>query len=313
MIIKRKLFSKKLTAEEKKQRAADQIDKNRKGVATAHGILAGGTVAGVGLLGSDIARNEAMYKVTKQTNKHVDKISENYSNKLDKIRNTGDKVRELAKKRLKKTGNPIKDLANELDIDRKVDYVENVYKTGAGEEYNAKIETLKKASNRLKDRISKKASKRNKKILAGAALLGTAAGLASNHSMKKRAEKLRENKFSKADDLDEETYLGMSEEFDDSKFSRKSDKWLKERARYDEGLTDKEKENIKKNNKRLIAATSVSGASIGLAKKLSLKRGLIGAGIGAATGAGIAAAGHLHHKSEARKARKELERREKED
>jgi hypothetical protein len=64
--------------------------------------------------------------------------------------------------------------------------------------------------------------------------------------MKKRAEKLRENKFSKADDdLDEETYLGMSEEFDDSKFSRKSDKWLKERARYDEGLTDKEKENIK--------------------------------------------------------------------
>lgn len=78
-------------------------------------------------------------------------------------------------------------------------------------------------------------------------------------------------------------------------------------------MTDKEKENIKKNNKRLIAATSVSGASIGLAKKLSLKRGLIGAGIGAATGAGIAAAGHLHHKSEARKARKELERREKED
>lgn len=105
----------------------------------------------------------------------------------------------------------------------------------------------------------------------------------------------------------------MSEEFDDSKFSRKSDKWLKERARYDEGLTDKEKENIKKNNKRLIAATSVSGASIGLAKKLSLKRGLIGAGIGAATGAGIAAAAHLHHKSEARKACKELERREKED
>lgn len=314
MIIKRKLFSKKLTAEERKQRAADQIDKTRKGVATAHGILAGGTVAGVGLLGSDITRNEAMYKVTKQTNKHVDKISENYGNKLDKIRNTGDKVRELAKKRLKKTGNPIKDLANELDIDRKVDYVENVYKTGAGEEYNAKIETLKKASNRLKDRISKKASKRNKKILVGAALLGTAAGLASNHSMKKRAEKLRESKFSKADDdLDEETYLGMSEEFDDSKFSRKSDKWLKERARYDEGLTDKEKENIKKNNKRLIAATSVSGASIGLAKKLSLKRGLIGAGIGAATGAGIAAAGHLHHKSEARKARKELERREKED
>lgn len=228
MIIKRKLFSKKLTAEERKQRAADQIDKTRKGVATAHGILAGGTVAGVGLLGSDIARNEAMYKVTKQTNKHVDKISENYGNKLDKIRNTGDKVRELAKKRLKKTGNPIKDLANELDIDRKVDYVENVYKTGAGEEYNAKIETLKKASNKLKDRISKKASKRNKKILAGAALLGTAAGLASNYAMKKRAEKLRENKFSKADDdLDEETYLGMSEEFDDSKFSRKSDNGLK--------------------------------------------------------------------------------------
>lgn len=314
MIIKRKLFSKKLTAEERKQRAADQIDKTRKGVSTVHGILAGSTAAVMGTLGSDIARNEAMYKVTKQTNKHVDKISENYGNELDKIRDTGDKVRELAKKRLKKTGNPIKDLANELDIDRKVDYVENVYKTGAGEKYNAKIETLKKASNRLKDRISKKASKRNKKILAGAALLGTAAGLASNHAMKKRAEKLRENKFSKADDdLDEETYLGMSEEFDDSKFSRKSDKWLKERARYDGGLTDREKKNIKKTAAKAMIGLGVTGASIGLAKKLSLKRGLIGAGIGAATGAGIAAAGHFHHKSEARKARKELERREKED
>lgn len=221
MIIKRKLFSKKLTAEEKKQRAADQIDKTRKGVATVHGILAGGTVAKVGLLGSDTARNKARYKVSTQTNKHVDKIGENYGNILNKIRNTGDQVRELAKKRLKKTGNPIKDFVNELDIDRKVDYVENVYKTRAGEECDAKIETLKEASNRLKDRISKKASKRNKKILAGAALLGTAAGLASNHSMKKRAEKLRENKFSKADDdLDEETYLGASEEFDDSKFAR---------------------------------------------------------------------------------------------
>lgn len=200
MIIKRKLFSKKLTAEERKQRAADQIDKIRKGVATAHGILAGGIVARVGLLGSDTARNEAMHKVTKQTNKHVDKISEDYSNNLNKIRDAGDKVREFAKKKLKKTGNPIIDLANEFDIDRKVDYVERVYKTGAGKECDAKIETLKKASNKLKDRISKKASKRNKKILAGAALLGTAAGLASNYAMKKRAEKLRENKFSKADD-----------------------------------------------------------------------------------------------------------------
>ena len=196
----------------------------------------------------------------------------------------------------------------------KVQKVEKHYLNMADKKLKGEEDILKKATKKLEDKVSKKASKRNKKILAGTALLGTAAGLASNHLMKKRAEKLRENKFSKADDdLDEETYLGMSEEFDDSKFSRKSDKWLKERARYDEGLTDKEKENIKKNNKRLIAATSVSGASIGLAKKLSLKRGLIGAGIGAATGAGIAAAGHLHHKSEARKARKELERREKED
>jgi hypothetical protein len=159
--------------------------------------------------------------------------------------------------------------------------------------------------------ISKKASKRNKKIAIGAAVVGTAVGLASNHKMKKNAEKLRAKKFPKSNP-DEETYLGASEEFDDSKFARKSDKWLKERARYDGGLTDKEKENIKKNNKRLIAVTGVSGASIGLAKKLSLKRGLVGAGIGSATGAAIATAGHLHHKSEARKAREELKRRGKE-
>lgn len=282
MIIKRKLFSKKLTAEEKKQRAADQIDKNRKGVATAHGILAGGTVAGVGLIGSDVAKSVDEAKINDQYLKHSGKIYEKYRNELDNL--------------------------------LKVQKVEKHYLNMADKKLKGEEDILKKATKKLEDKVSKKASKRNKKILAGTALLGTAAGLASNHLMKKRAEKLRENKFSKADDdLDEETYLGMSEEFDDSKFSRKSDKWLKERARYDEGLTDKEKENIKKNNKRLIAATSVSGASIGLAKKLSLKRGLIGAGIGAATGAGIAAAGHLHHKSEARKARKELERREKED
>lgn len=310
MIIKRKLFSKKLTAEEKKQRAADQIDKNRKGVATAHGILAGGTVAGVGLIGSDVAKSVDEAKINDQYLKHSGKLYEKYRNELDKIRKT---VFKRANEKTR-TGEPVIDSFNELDNLLKVQKVEKHYLNMADKKLKGEEDILKKATKKLEDKVSKKASKRNKKILAGTALLGTAAGLASNHLMKKRAEKLRENKFSKADDdLDEETYLGMSEEFDDSKFSRKSDKWLKERARYDEGLTDKEKENIKKNNKRLIAATSVSGASIGLAKKLSLKRGLIGAGIGAATGAGIAAAGHLHHKSEARKARKELERREKED
>lgn len=313
MIIKRKLFSKKLTAEEKKQRAADQIDKIRKGVATAHGILAGGTVAGVGLIGSDVAKSVDEAKINDQYLKHSDKLYEKYRNELDKIRKTSNEVLKRANEKTR-TGEPVIDSVNELDNLLKVQKVEKHYLNMAGEKLKGEEDILKKATKKLEDKVSKKASKRNKKILAGAALLGTAAGLASNHSMKKRAEKLRENKFSKADDdLDEETYLGMSEEFDDSKFSRKSDKWLKERARYDEGLTDKEKENIKKNNKRLIAATSVSGASIGLAKKLSLKRGLIGAGIGAATGAGIAAAAHLHHKSEARKACKELERREKED
>lgn len=313
MIIKRKLFSKKLTAEEKKQRAADQIDKNRKGVATAHGILAGGTVAGVGLIGSDVAKSVDEAKINDQYLKHSGKLYEKYRNELDKIRKTGKEVFKRANEKMR-TGEPVIDSFNELDNLLKVQKVEKHYLNMADKKLKGEEDILKKATKKLEDKVSKKASKRNKKILAGTALLGTAAGLASNHLMKKRAEKLRENKFSKADDdLDEETYLGMSEEFDDSKFSRKSDKWLKERARYDEGLTDKEKENIKKNNKRLIAATSVSGASIGLAKKLSLKRGLIGAGIGAATGAGIAAAGHLHHKSEARKARKELERREKED
>lgn len=308
MIIKRKLFSKKLTAEEKKQRAADQIDKNRKGVATAHGILAGGTVAGVGLIGSDVAKSVDEAKINDQYLKHSGKLYEKYRNELDKIRKTGKEVFKRANEKTR-TGEPVIDSFNELDNLLKVQKVEKHYLNMADKKLKGEEDILKKATKKLEDKVSKKASKRNKKILAG-----TAAGLASNHLMKKRAEKLRENKFSKADDdLDEETYLGMSEEFDDSKFSRKSDKWLKERARYDEGLTDKEKENIKKNNKRLIAATSVSGASIGLAKKLSLKRGLIGAGIGAATGAGIAAAGHLHHKSEARKARKELERREKED
>lgn len=286
MIIKRKLFSK--TSKEKREMAADNLDRTRKGVATIYGGL-----AGAGILASNFIKDEKHRGVDKQVIIHYLKDEKKLDKEFEKIRSTGDKVRELAKKRIK-TGNPIVGLANAINKAR------------------ASEELTKKAAERLKDRISKKASKRNKKIAIGAAVVGTAVDLASNHKMKKNAEKLRAKKFPKSNP-DEETYLGASEEFDDSKFARKSDKWLKERARYDGGLTDKEKENIKKNNKRLIAATSVSGASIGLAKKLSLKRGLIGAGIGAATGAGIAAAGHLHHKSEARKARKELERREKED
>ncbi len=236
MIIKRKLFSKKLTAEEKKQRAADQIDKIRKGVATAHGILAGGTVAGVGLIGSDVAKSVDKAKINDQSLKHSGKLYEKYQNELDKIRKTGKEVLKRANEKTR-TGEPVIDSFNELDNLLKVQKVEKHYLNMADKKLKGEEDILKKATKKLEDKVSKKASKRNKKILAG-----TAAGLASNHLMKKRAEKLRENKFSKADDdLDEETYLGMSEEFDDSKFSRKSDKWLKERARKE--LERREKED----------------------------------------------------------------------
>lgn len=308
MIIKRKLFSK--TSKEKREMAADNLDRTRKGVATIYGGLAGAGIAADGILASNFIKDEKHRGVDKQVIIHNLKGEKKLDKEFEKIRSTGDKVRELAKKRIK-TGNPIVGLSNEIDINEKVNRVENIYMNNAVNKAHASEELTKKAAERLKDRISKKASKRNKKIAIGAAVVGTAVGLASNHKMKKNAEKLRAKKFPKSNP-DEETYLGASEEFDDSKFARKSDKWLKERARYDGGLTDKEKENIKKNNKRLIAVTGVSGASIGLAKKLSLKRGLVGAGIGSATGAAIATAGHLHHKSEARKAREELKRRGKE-
>lgn len=230
MIIKRKLFSKKLTVEEKKQRAADQIDKNRKGVDIAPGILAG-TIAGVGLIGSDVARLVDETKISDQNRKHFGKLSKNYRNKLDKIRKTGKEVLKRANEKTR-TGEPVIDSFNELGNLLKVQKIESLYQNMDDKKLEGKKDILKKATKKLEDKVSKKASKRNKKILAGAALLGTAAGLASDHLMKKRAEKLRENKFSKADDdLDEETYLGMSEEFDDSKFSRKSDKWLKELER----------------------------------------------------------------------------------
>lgn len=310
MIIKRKLFSKKLTAEEKRQRAADRIDETRGKTATAHGILAGSGVASIGLTGSGIVEDTARAKVSDQYIKHLDKNTERFREELDKINKTGDKVRKLAKKKLKKTGNPFKDLANELDINSKVNHVEAIYKGEAMKRSNAELDTLEEASRRLKDRITKKASKRNKKILAGAALVGTAVGIASNRAQKKRAEKLRKKTFSKKNP-DEDNYLGMQEEFDDTKFQRKSDKWLNERARYDGGLTEREKKNIKKNSAKISLALGASGASIGLAKKASLKRGLIGAGIGAGVGAGIAYAGHRHHLSEARKAKKEIERRKK--
>lgn len=191
MIIKRKLFSKKLTTKEKKQKAADQIDKTRKKAATALGATIGGAAAGVGLLGSDIAKSEANRKIVNQYGKHSKKVMEDFNNDLDKIRDTGDKVRESALKKLKKTGNPIKDLLNENRVNNMVNHVESVYKDKAMEKEAARLDSLKKATDRLQNRISKKASKRDKKVLAGAALLGTAAGLISNRSMKKRVKKLR--------------------------------------------------------------------------------------------------------------------------
>lgn len=206
MIIKRKLFSKKLTAEEKKkQRAADRIDKNRKGVAIAHGILAGGTAAKVGLIGSNAAKSADRAKIDDQYLKHSGRLYGKYQNERDKIRKTGEEVLRRANEKTR-TGRPAIDSFNELGNLLKVQRVERHYLNMADKKLEGEEDILKKATKKLEDRVSKKASKRNKKILAGTALLGTAAGLASNHLMKKRAEELRENKFSKADDdLDEET------------------------------------------------------------------------------------------------------------
>lgn len=316
MIIRRKLFSsKKLTPEEKRERAADQLDKNRKKVAAIHGGITGSAIAGAGLSASRLAQLKDNKKILHQQIKHLKENSDNYIKELHDIKSTSDKVREAIKKNRESAGNKFRDAVNSFGDSLKVLEAEMSYKKKAEERADQNMQKIRSAAKRLEDRVAKKASKRNKKILAGAALVGTGVGLASNQKLKKRAEKLRENKFSKTDDnIDNETYLGMGEEFDDSKFQRKSDKWLKERARYDGGLTDREKKNIRRNSAIITALTSTAGASLGLAmKKNPIKKGLIGAGVGAATGAGLAAAGHFHHKSDARKARKELERREKKD
>lgn len=190
MIIKRKLFSKKLTAKERKQKAADQIDKTRKGVSTAHGILAGSTAAGVGLIGSDIAKLADEARVSDQYLKHSDKIHEKYRNELDKIRKTSNEVFKRANEKTR-TGEPVIDSVNELDNLLKVQKVEKHYLNMAGKKLKDKEDILEKATKKLENKVLKKASKRNKKVLAGAALIGTAAGLASNHAMKKRVKKLR--------------------------------------------------------------------------------------------------------------------------
>ena len=148
MIIKRKLFSKKLTAEEKKQRAADQIDKNRKGVATAHGILAGGTVAGVGLIGSDVAKSVDEAKINDQYLKHSGKLYEKYRNELDKIRKTGKEVFKRANEKTR-TGEPVIDSFNELDNLLKVQKVEKHYLNMADKKLKGEEDILKKATKLL--------------------------------------------------------------------------------------------------------------------------------------------------------------------
>ena len=108
-----------------------------------------------------------------------------------KINKTGDEVLKRAKEKLKKTGNPIVDAINEVEVINKVSDAQNHYISEATRKSRERTDKTLGALQRLSSRINKKANSRNKKIAAGAALAGIGVGALSNRSMKKRAEELR--------------------------------------------------------------------------------------------------------------------------
>lgn len=118
-------------------------------------------------------------------------------------------------------------------------------------------------------------------------------------------------RFARTLEDDIRDYKGFREEFSDSKFRKKSDQWLINRARrYYDDYSDSEKENIKKNRKKLIASTTAVGALIGALKKGgTLKNTSIGAAAGLGVGSLLDIIARKHHSNEARKAREELKRR----
>lgn len=119
---------------------------------------------------------------------------------------------------------------------------------------------------------------------------------------------LRDKNFSRKSP--EDTTIRIGHIKNKQKLGDLSDKQLKNIARWDGGLTKKEKQNVKKTYAGVIVPSAIVGGLIGNSCG-GAKNTAIGSAIGTAVGTGIVAMGDRMHKKQAIAAKKVLENRKK--
>lgn len=172
------LRSRSFSSKKKTDEETDYQKKDRKGLATTAGILAGGTTT---LLSDAIVENKLnkhRSKVYEQSIKHLNKI-DSEKKKIDK------KIQSKAQEILK---NP--EIKKEGVKGRiKVEFAEKKLLNENALRGVKKIQNLNAARDKILKRIEKKGLKAKGVAILGSAALGTAVGLAANHGLKKQNKK----------------------------------------------------------------------------------------------------------------------------
>ena len=171
------LRSKSFSSKKKKTDEETEYQKTeRKKLAGAVGILTGGTAGAIStghLQGKSL---EKQTEVARQALRHVKRASEKGDAINEKITKRAEQLRNNPKfNRVTKAG---------------IDYAENVLKLENGSKVLEEFNKINKAKARLEKRIGKKYNKYTGAALLGSAALGTAAGLAASHGLKKQNKKV---------------------------------------------------------------------------------------------------------------------------
>lgn len=173
------LRSKSFSSKKKTDEETEFQKKSRKHLATTAGILAGGTT---GLLADTIIAGKTIRNQTKVIDKsieHLEKIDAEKKKVDKKILNKVQEV--LDNPKIKKEG---------ALGQQKVKYAANKLLNENAKQALDKLQRLNAAKERLEKRIAKKGLKARGISLLGSAALGTAAGLAANHGIKKQNKKV---------------------------------------------------------------------------------------------------------------------------
>lgn len=173
IILRSKSFSSK---KKKTDEETEYQKKERKKLAGAVGILAGGSAGAISaghLQGKSLDKQT---EVSKQALKHLKKAAEK-----------GDAINEKITKRAEQLrNNPKFNNVTRAGIDA----VEDLLKLENGSKVLEEFNKINKARTRLEKRVRKKYNKLTGAALLSSAALGAAAGLAANHGLKKQNKKV---------------------------------------------------------------------------------------------------------------------------